>query len=78
MKKVGFDKELYESIRSFIRELYPSCACIDNRENLYQLMLHDKKNEHPGVNFTLLQSIGEFVVNQYCERDEIIEALEQI
>lgn len=78
VKKVGFDKELYESIRSFIRELYPSCACIDNRENLYQLMLHDKKNEHPGVNFTLLQSIGEFVVNQYCERDEIIEALEQI
>lgn len=78
VKKMGFDLEFYKNIRSFIHELYPPCVCMDDREKLYQLMLHDKKNEHPGVNFTLLQSLGKFMVNQYCGRDEITEALEQI
>ncbi len=78
VKKMGFDLELYKNIRSFIRGLYPRCMGVDNPERLYQLMLHDKKNDYPGVNFTLLQSIGKFVVNQYCVYDEIIEALKQI
>lgn len=78
VKKMGFDEGLYKNIRSFICELYPPCREFDDPGRLYQLMLHDKKNEHTGVNFTLLQAIGKPVINQYCEYDEIMEALKQI
>lgn len=78
VKKMGFDEVRYKNIRDFIHGLYPFYRNVDNQERLYQLMLHDKKNERAGVNFTLLQAIGKFVINQYCEYDEIMEALEQI
>ena len=41
-------------------------------------MLHDKKNERAGVNFTLLRAPGEPEINCYCEREEILEALKEI
>lgn len=78
MKKMGFDTRHYETVRKFIREKYPVYRAVDEPEELYELMLHDKKNEHEGVNFTLLSAPGQVEIDQYCEREEILEALEQI
>lgn len=47
-------------------------------EELYDMMLHDKKNEHEGVNFTLLRCPGEVEIDQYCSRENILEALKQL
>lgn len=78
VKKFGFDEKRYEAIRNFIREKFPRYSPVTNAEELYELMLHDKKNERDDVNFTLLRHPGEFEINQYCHREEILEALTQI
>lgn len=78
VKKFGFDEKRYEAIRNFIRSKFPRYTPVTNAEELYELMLHDKKNEQEGVNFTLLHHPGEFEINQYCNHEEIIEALNQI
>lgn len=78
VKLLGFDEKHYEAVRKFIRGKYPVYHPVDEPEELYELMLHDKKNEHDGVNFTLLRCPGEVVIDQYCSRNEIIEALGQI
>ena len=43
---------------------------------LYQLMTHDKKNEGTRVNFTLIPAIGEVAINQNCDKNLILEALD--
>lgn len=78
VKLLGFDEKHYEAVRKFIRGKYPVYHPVDEPEELYELMLHDKKNEHDGVNFTLLRRPGEVIIDQYCSRNEIIEALGQI
>ena len=78
VKKLGFDEKQYESIRTFIRSKYPAYKAVAIPEELYELMLHDKKNECEGVNFSLLRQPGEVEINQYCHREEILEALKQI
>ena len=45
-------------------------------ETLYQLMTHDKKNEGARVNFTLIPDIGDVAINQNCDKNLIIEALD--
>ena len=45
-------------------------------EAFCQLMTHDKKNEGTRINFTLIPSVGEVVINQNCDIDLIFEALE--
>lgn len=78
VRKFGFDEKRYEAIRNFIREKFPRYSPVTSTEELYELMLHDKKNERDGVNFTLLRRPGEFEINQYCNREEILEALANI
>ena len=63
---------------AFIREKYPVYHPVAEADELYELMLHDKKNEQAGVNFTLIHKPGEFDIDNYCSRDEIFEALKQI
>lgn len=78
VRKLGFDEKHYEAVRRFILEKYPPFVGIDEMEELYDLMLHDKKNERDGVNFTLLHAPGDFEIDQYCGRTEILEALAEI
>lgn len=73
--KMGFESGLYERIRQHIRRIYPSYIPQVPEECLYGLMLHDKKNEQEGVNFTLLRRPGEFSIDNYCSQEEILEAL---
>lgn len=43
---------------------------------LIELMRHDKKNVNSNINFTLLNCIGEAVIDQQCDDVLIVEALE--
>ena len=47
-------------------------------DTLCELMSHDKKNDREGLNFTLLESVGQFSVDNYCSRELVMEALRQI
>lgn len=76
--KLGFDIKHFEAVRKFIRERYPVYHPVTEAAELYELMLHDKKNERENVNFTLLTRPGEFEIDNYCTQDEVIEALKQI
>lgn len=78
VKRLGFPKQQYETVRGFIREYYPHYVPAVPAETLYGLMLHDKKNDREGVNFTLLRKPGDFVIDNYCSKDEIIEALQEL
>ncbi|MBL4652563.1 MAG: 3-dehydroquinate synthase [Flavobacteriales bacterium] len=64
-------------VANYINAVFPKID-IDssNYHRLIELMQHDKKNTLQGINFTLLKRIGEVEVNQICEVDQIIEALE--
>lgn len=78
VKKRGFDENLYQQIRTFIRTLYPFYSFPVTEEKLYGLMLHDKKNEKEGVNFTLLKAPGDYIIDNYCSREEILAALKSL
>lgn len=78
VKKMDFDLKHYEAIRKFIKSHYPENIPVATPDELYQLMLHDKKNDRDGVNFTLLSRPGEFEIDNYCNKDEIVDALRQL
>jgi 3-dehydroquinate synthase len=75
--KLGFDKNVLINVSHFIKENYGTFSfdCIQY-QRLYELMQHDKKNEHAAINFTLLKSIGEIEINQTAGQREIDEALD--
>lgn len=78
VKEKGFPEEVYREVRDFVKQHYPSYPLMDYVDTLYELMLHDKKNERCGVNFTLLSGIGEFSLDNYCSKDLVVEALSQV
>lgn len=43
----------------------------DDYDELIGYMLHDKKNEGAGINFTLLQAIGVYKINEVVSQEEI-------
>ena len=63
VQKLGFDEKHFEAVRKFIREKYPVYHPVAEADELYELMLHDKKNEQAGVNFTLIHKPGEFDID---------------
>lgn len=78
VKEKGFPEEVYREVRNFVKQHYPPYPLMDHVDTLYELMLHDKKNERWGVNFTLLSGIGEFSLDNYCSKDLVVEALSQV
>ncbi len=65
-----------KSITDFILKIYGKPALHPGSfDQLIALMRQDKKNEHEQINFTLLKSIGNAVVNQTCGVDGIIGSL---
>lgn len=78
VRKMGFNPVLYEKIVRFIRNIYPEYMASEDDSTLYELMLHDKKNDREGVNFTLLQEPGAFSIDNYCSREEIEQALQAL
>ena len=78
VKEKGFPEEVYREVRDFVKQHYPPYPLMNHVDTLYELMLHDKKNERWGVNFTLLSGIGEFSLDNYCSKDLVVEALSQV
>lgn len=79
MIKLGFDKEDLITIASFVKKFYGSLPleCI-HYERIYELMLHDKKNESGIINFTLLEAFGKIKIDQTVNMQSIIEALDYL
>jgi len=44
--------------------------------DLYDIMLNDKKNSKKEINFTLISCIGKSLINQKCEKDLILQGLD--
>ena len=75
--KVGFPKDKMRQTIQFIKENY-GVFTIDCKkyEQLYELMLHDKKNCAQTINFTLLKDIGEICIDQTADKETIFEVLD--
>lgn len=78
VKKKAFPQDKYEEIVKYITDIYSDFSIFaKDYPEFYQFMLHDKKNNGEGVNFTLLQNIGTYTINNICTKEEIFEALDQ-
>ncbi|AEW84927.1 3-dehydroquinate synthase [Flavobacterium columnare] len=77
---LSFKKELlsvdeYLEIKNLIRTLYDSISFdTDEIQAIMNLLIHDKKNEFGKVQFSLLNSIGQCVINQIVEEVDILTA----
>jgi len=76
--KLSFDKNILMDIARFVSEYYGifTFDCKNNYRLVYELMLHDKKNESGSINFTLLKAVGDIEINQTANRKEIGECLD--
>ncbi len=75
--KTGFSSEQMRQTVAFIRDYYGrfDITC-DDYDELIALMRHDKKNMAGIINFTLLDAIGDVLINQTATDKEIREALD--
>ncbi len=75
--KSGFPKDKMRQTIQFIKDNYGvfTFDC-KNYEQLYELMLHDKKNCAQTINFTLLKDIGDICINQTADKETIFEVLD--
>lgn len=57
-QKEWIAKEDFNGIRKFISETFKFSNEVPSIENLNEYLLHDKKNDSSGINFSLLKGIG--------------------
>ena len=75
-KQAGLSKAEMDEVVEALVKLYEPVALREEFFDAYvQLMGNDKKNEGGLINFTLLKSIGEGVINYTADKAQIIEAL---
>ena len=66
-----------EQIAHFLLGVYGSYSLHPSSyPELLQLMTKDKKNENTQINFSLINPIGNALINRTCENDLIVESLE--
>jgi 3-dehydroquinate synthase len=76
VKKCGYPMSKYTGISQWLFHLYGKFELNGTDFNrLYELMMHDKKNESGRINFTLLSDVGKTEINQNCDKQLIFEAL---
>ena len=75
--RTGFPMEKMRQVVHFVKENYGllPITCNDYDE-LYSYMTHDKKNTADTINFTLLGSIGDILINQTSCKEEIFQMLD--
>jgi 3-dehydroquinate synthase len=77
VKKLGFNIKDAESIKDYLQSIFAIRKFkLKDVEGLFDFMMQDKKNADNGINFTLLKSIGEGVVDQICTQKEIQDCLQ--
>lgn len=74
-KLCGLNKEYADEIYRFISSHYSLSFHFEN-DALLALIKGDKKNENDDVNFSLIRSIGEPVINQHADDKLILQALD--
>src|SRR3546814_5384885 len=75
-QKTGLEESALIDIRDFLLAYYPSYVIPEEAfPELTAFMQKDKKNEAGKINFTLLESIGAFVINPTCTEEELRKAL---
>ena len=73
---VGFPSKDLTAIRDFILQIYGKYRFEeDSFAELFYFMRKDKKNEGSEINFTMLKSTGEALINQTCSQELIEESL---
>ena len=78
VREKGFPRPVFEETRDFVRRRYPPLAFGGRGDELLALMARDKKNDRPGLNFTLLEDVGKYTINNYCAPGLVREALRLI
>ena len=73
----GFPADKLRQTIAFIKEVYGTFAftCKDYDE-LFALMLHDKKNRGTEIHFTLLGGVGDIRIDRVATKEEIFEMLD--
>jgi 3-dehydroquinate synthase len=75
--KQNFDQQTLMAVVRFVKAHYGAFPFdCSHYQRLYERMLHDKKNESAAVNFTLLNAVGNPVINQTATQKEIEEVLD--
>lgn len=76
-KIVGFPYEKLKQVVTFVKANYGAFffTC-KHYDRLFELMMHDKKNEAGIINFTLMAEVGEICINQQASKELIFEALD--
>ena len=76
-REVGLPENDMERIAGYVVQHYGHEALDPgNYEAYLNLMGNDKKNEGQRINFSLINPVGQAVINQYCPPELIIESLE--
>jgi 3-dehydroquinate synthase len=75
--KCHFDKKVFDEITNLLLKIYGNFSISDKDfDKLFELMMHDKKNESGRINFALLSDVGKIEINQNCEKELIKEAFQ--
>jgi 3-dehydroquinate synthase len=75
-KKTGLSAAELTEITEVLGNLYPRYPLNEAfNDELYGLMLKDKKNQNGKINCTLLTAIGQFNIDNNCTKDELFESL---
>lgn len=78
-KTQHFPNEKFEKIKTYLIDMYGKPRLNKNEfETLMELMKHDKKNKSGEINLTLLNDIGQIIINQTPEKELIKESLSNL
>lgn len=77
-KYCGLQKEAVEDIANAFKYQF-GLKPLDRKlfEDYLGLMIHDKKNEHGKISFSLLEKIGNCTWDVYCSKEDILQAFEE-
>ena len=66
------DKAFAPAFRDYVKGLYGAVEVpVQAIPQILEIMLHDKKNSRKGINFTLLEAIGEASIDHYLDPEAI-------
>ena len=76
-QRYNFPKDVFAQTAAYIRNHYDSCPISEEHaDEIYQLMLHDKKNKNGQINCVLLRDIGQNELDQQLSLEDVREILE--
>jgi 3-dehydroquinate synthase len=75
-KICNFSRDKSEKIISYLLKTYDKLNIQKSHiGNIIELTRHDKKNSESKINFTLLKDFGQYKIDQFCSKEDLIESL---